>query len=135
MASPRDNMPEGGYHSITILQGATFYDVVQVGYLTDPDDEDSFVPIALDGLSGRSQGREHPNRDSIELIVFDVTVSQVTDTSDPACGLVEWRAGATVTGAVLKSGYYDLEIYDPLDSDIVYRPVQGSMTLNKEVTD
>lgn len=85
------------------------------------------IPYDLTGMSVRSQIRK--TYDTCDFVAFDVTIDDVVN------GKITLKLGANIS-TTLKAGssFWDLEVYDPTDESIVYRPVGGKVTIVAEVT-
>ena len=109
---------------LVIEQGATF---TQSFKWTDSNG----APIPISGYSARMQIRQ--NQSSPTALV-SLTTSGGGIQIAGATGTVEIRIEASVTANLsFSSAVYDLELVAP-DGITVYRLVQGSVTLSKEVT-
>lgn len=90
-------------------------------------------PKDLTGLQGRLQARVRVDDDEPVISLTSVGAGGLTLT--PAEGRIDIYIGADVTSAwTFKTAFFDLEIYDPIDPAVVYRPLQGTIKANKNVT-
>lgn len=106
---------------LTLHQGATFQAVF---VWQDPNG----VPIPLTGLSARLQARRGSQ------VLLDLGVgSGLTLEPAGATGEIHVRIGATVTAGLAQSGTYELEVFDPLDTDEVHRLVKGRLLVDPQV--
>ena len=110
-------------YNITCEQGSTF-----VKTLTITDNATPPVARNLSTYSGRMQVR--PDIESSTKLL-DLTSSS-GDITLNSSGVVVVTVSATDTAALTQGGIYDLEIEDA--SGVVERVVEGTFTLDKEVT-
>jgi hypothetical protein len=110
-------------YNITCEQGSTFVQTLTITSNATP-------PVARDlsTYSGRMQVR--PDTESTTKLL-DLT-SSGGDITLNSSGVVVVTVSATNTAALTQGGVYDLEIEDA--SGTVERVIQGTFTLNKEVT-
>lgn len=112
-----------GNHNFIMEQGATFKRTITI---TD----DTGTPWDLTGYSARMQIRNTIDAASTEL---DISTTSGEITLTPASGIVTVEVPATDTANLtFDTAVYDLEIED--GSGFVWRIIQGTVTLNKEVT-
>lgn len=110
-------------HNMTCEQGSTF-----VKTLTITDNATPPVARNLSTYSDRMQVR--PDIESTTKLL-DLT-SSGGDITLNSSGVVVVTVTATDTAALTQGGVYDLEIEDA--SGVVERVIEGTFTLNKEVT-
>jgi hypothetical protein len=110
-------------HNITCEQGSTF-----VKTLTITNNATPAVARDLSTYSGRMQLR--PDIESTTKLL-DLT-SGAGDITLNSSGVIVVTVSATNTAALSQGGVYDLEIEDA--SGVVERVIEGTFTLNKEVT-
>ena len=110
-------------YNITCEQGSTF-----VQTLTITDNATPAVARNLSTYSGRMQVR--PDMGSSTKLL-DLT-SSGGDITLNSSGVVVVTVSATTTAALTQGGIYDLEIEDA--SGVVERVIEGTFTLDKEVT-
>ena len=108
-------------HNIEIDAGATFQ--LQASYLDDND-----VAINLTGYTARMHVRETVTSPS--TVIALTSSSGITIT--PATGTLDIAIAASVTKDLVGPYVYDLEIESV--SGVVDRLLQGSITVNPEVT-
>ena len=90
------------------------------------------APIDNSAYEARMQIRETLESSTI---VLELTTTTSGITLGGANGEINLEIGATVTDAItIKSGVYDLELYDPLDLDDVIRLIQGQINVVQSVT-
>ena len=111
-------------YDMTINKGSTYQLKVN---LFGKDINGTTIPYDLTGKDVRSQIRK--NYDSCDYVSFGITIDDVVN------GQLTLTLGANVS-ATLKAGssFWDLEVFDPLDETIVYRPIGGKVTISAEVT-
>lgn len=111
-------------YDMVINKGATYCLKVNI---EGKDINGTTIPYDLTDLAVRSQLRK--SYDSCEFTAFSITIDDVVN------GMVTVKLGADVS-ETLKAGdyFWDLEVYDPNDVSIVYRPVGGTATVSAEVT-
>lgn len=90
-------------------------------------DGNTVTPVDLTSYAVRGQIRRTYQNEA--FVNFDIEVL------DALNGLVRVSLPATVT-ADMKAGVfvYDIEVYDPLDTALVYKPLYGNVTVKAEVT-
>lgn len=121
---------EGGRYDVTIPQGKTWRETLI--YAEDVDAAGNPVdPISLAGLAARAQVRRW--RSKVAPLILDIT-PHITLEAASATGHIDIEVPATVTALVEHSGYFDLELYDPLNLTEVAEVVHGRASLDKEVT-
>jgi hypothetical protein len=134
MSRPPWAVDEAGELNITMNQGKTFrlsgYYAEDID-LTDPYDPQPIGSISLAGLEARAQVRRRPSKDAD--LVLDLT-EYITLEADGDTGRWDIEVGADVTATVESAGWWDLELYDPLDSTEVAVIVAGRVGLTKERT-
>ena len=113
-----------GTYDFTIEQGATLSKRLEWR-------DGSNVLVPLTGLEARMQLRS--KIDSTDVILELSSIAGTIVLEDP--GVIRLYVGADVTDELdFKTAVYDLEIYDPLDAEVVTRLLKGTITLSKEVT-
>lgn len=89
-------------------------------------------PIDITGLSARMHIRERPNSNSFAL---ELTTSNGRIQVVAPDGQITINLGATETELLtIDSGVYDLELYDPADTDIVDTILEGGVTIRDAIT-
>lgn len=90
------------------------------------------TPINLTGLEARMHIRE---RDSSQTFELELTTTNNLLAISPLIGKITIQLGATDTaGLTITNGVYDLEIYDPGDSDVVDTILEGAVTISDGIT-
>lgn len=112
--------------NLLILQGSSFNHVFR---LKNPD----LTPIDLTGYTARMQIRASKNS---VAVLLDLTEGNGRIEIDGIDGKLTLLIDAITTSGLSKGGVYDLEIVLPQvsDPDIVYRIVEGKISISKEVT-
>lgn len=118
-----------GIYNIVCEQGTTFVRVITLEY-PDPDDPESYIPWDFTDYTARMQIRR--TIDSSTVMIELTTENGGIEFTDPSAGELTVRMTAEQTADLTSSGVYDLEIIN--DTDEVSRLIQGSFTLNLEVT-
>lgn len=98
--------------------------------------DSSGVAIDLSSYEARMQAREKID-DATTIFDLSSTGGTPEITIEPGgeTGRIDILIGATTTTAITQdTGVYDLEIYDPLDTDDVSRLLQGYIEFRDEVT-
>lgn len=111
---------------LTIYQGATFqrsWSIVESG-----GDE----PIDLSGYTARMQIREKLKSETVVLELTTENGRITIDVGEEATTLSLYIDPATTAGITVTKGVFDLELIDI--SDDVYRLMEGSVAISKEVT-
>ena len=110
--------------NITIPQGSRFSMLVD---LAKKSPAGIVTPWDLTNLAIRAELRT--TFDAATAVEFN------TEIVDAVQGRVRLTLGATDTEAMKRTTYvYDLEVYDPVDPDYVYRPLSGNAIVTPEVT-
>jgi hypothetical protein len=109
-------------YDLTIEQGAT----LTVTFEWRADDEEGAL-IDTDNYEPRMQIRDAPG--GTVLGSFSPANGLTAD-----AGVVTLHVGADATAGIQRSGVYDIELHNQTDSADVVRLVQGTVTLNQEVT-
>ena len=117
-----------GKYNIYCEQGATFSRILTIRV---PDEVDPSITTAYDlsGHTARMQVRR--TIDSASAMV-QLTTANNGLTIDDGTGSITIFMSNAVTASLATSGVYDLEIID--SNGYVSRVVQGTFTLNREVT-
>ena len=111
--------------NINIIRGSRYLK----SWIYQESDKD---PIDLTGLEARMAIRRKDTSNTPEITL---TTSGGEIVLGATAGQVDIVLGATVTDTIsIDSGVYDLEIYDPLDLDIVDTILEGSVTVRDAVT-
>lgn len=118
-----------GIYNIVCEQGTTFTRVITLEF-PDADDPTVFLPWDFTGYTARMQIRRTIESSTI-MIELTTENGGITFTN-PAQGEMTIEMTATQTADLSSSGVYDVEIIS--DDGEVSRLIQGSFTLNLEVT-
>lgn len=111
-------------YDITMNQGALYELKIN---LKGVDENDNIVPYDLTGMALRSQMRK--SYDNCNAVAFTVTITDLVN------GGVKLTMPANLSEELMYTSYvWDLEVYDPADESIVYRPLYGNVTVTPEVT-
>lgn len=109
---------------ITILQGSRFSMLCNIARKSPAG---LISPWDLTNLAVRAEIRR--TFDAVQVESFTIIVT------DAENGQVRISLGATQTELLKPGSYrYDVEVYDPLDPDYVYRVLEGQATVTAEVT-
>lgn len=93
------------------------------------------VPIPLTNYEARMQIREYTESTNTLVDLTSSPAAGITLEANVETGRIDIRIGADVTDVLdFVTGVYDLELYDPIDPTEVIRLVEGSVSLNKQVT-
>lgn len=107
----------------TIEQGAVFSMILRVR------NKKTGGAFNLTGYAVRGQlRRQRFESQTLPVATFACTVL------DAAKGKVRVRLGASVTTLMFDGGYFDVEVYDPDDLDVVYRVLSGRWITTLEAT-
>lgn len=115
--------------NLTIQQGSSFKFRAKLMHRV-PDgctNDCSVIDYDLTGKGIRAQIRR--TYDACEAVEF------VTDILDAEAGRIELSLPASVTEEMKVASYvWDMEVYDLVDEDDVFRPFKGNVTVEPEVT-
>lgn len=118
-----------GIYNIVCEQGTTFIRVITLEY-PDPDDPSAFIPWDFSEYTARMQIRR--TIESSTVMIDLNTENGGIEFINPIAGQLQIQMTAEQTASLASSGVYDLEIIS--GDDEVSRLLQGSFTLNPEVT-
>lgn len=106
----------------TIFQGATWTWQVE---MTNPDD----TKMNLTGYSVRGQLRRTFDSSTVDL---DLTTGSMISISDAANGVISLNVPAATTANLTGTYKWDVELVS--GGGLVYRIIQGEITVSREVT-
>lgn len=118
-----------GIYNIVCEQGTTFTRIITLEY-PDAEDPTVFLPWNFTGYTARMQIRR--TIDSSTVMIALTTENGGISFTNAAQGELTVNMTAAQTADLTSSGVYDLEIVS--GSGAVSRLIQGSFTLNPEVT-